>query len=31
MNQVHFSSKTDDWSTPIDFFQDIEKRFGLLI
>jgi len=28
VNQVHFSSKTDDWSTPIDFFQDIERRFG---
>lgn len=28
MNKVHFSSSTDDWSTPVDFFKEIEKRFG---
>jgi len=28
-SKVHFSSKTDDWSTPIDFFKNIEKRFGI--
>ena len=27
-SKVHFSSKTDDWSTPMDFFKNIEKRFG---
>ena len=28
MNKVHFSSSTDDWSTPVNFFKEIEKRFG---
>ena len=25
---VHFSSRTDNWSTPADFFEDISERFG---
>jgi phage N-6-adenine-methyltransferase len=25
---VHFSSKTDDWSTPPDFFAKVEAEFG---
>ena len=28
MNNVHFSSKTDDWSTPQEFFDKISLRFG---
>ncbi len=27
-NKVHFSSEKDDWETPNDFFQAIEKLFG---
>lgn len=27
-NDVHFSSKTDDWATPIKFFKSMEERFG---
>lgn len=25
---VHFSSKTDDWSTPQDFFNELNKEFN---
>ena len=25
---IHFSSATDEWPTPIDFFQKIEEEFG---
>lgn len=28
MNKGMFSSKTDDWETPKDFFDDLEKKFG---
>lgn len=28
---VHFSSKTDDWATPQDFFDKVQKEFGLEI
>ena len=28
MNRVHFSSKTDDWYTPEDFFKKIEEEHG---
>lgn len=28
MNNVHFSSKTDNWSTPDDFFKKCEEEFG---
>jgi len=28
MSSVHFSSKKDNWSTPTDFFDQVEKRFG---
>ena len=27
MNRVMFSSKTDEWSTPNDFFQDLDREF----
>lgn len=26
-NELMFSSKTDDWETPIDFFNEINKEF----
>ena len=26
--QIHFSSKTDDWSTPVDFFKEMAKKYG---
>jgi phage N-6-adenine-methyltransferase len=26
---VHFSSKTDEWATPIDFFAEVVKEFGV--
>lgn len=25
---VHFSSKTNDWATPQDFFDELNKEFG---
>jgi phage N-6-adenine-methyltransferase len=25
--EVHFSSKTDDWATPQDFFDELDKEF----
>ena len=28
MSSVHFSSKTDQWSTPQGFFDEVNKRFG---
>lgn len=28
---IHFSSKTDDWSTPQDFFDEIQKEFSLTL
>lgn len=28
MNSVHFSSATDDWPTPQDFFDQVAKEFG---
>jgi len=27
--KVHFSSKTDEWATPIDFFAEVISEFGL--
>lgn len=27
MNDVHFSSKTDEWATPIGLFQELDKEF----
>ena len=27
MNPVHFSSKTDDWATPTEFFKKIDSEF----
>jgi phage N-6-adenine-methyltransferase len=29
MNNVHYSSKTDDWATPQDFFDKIQREFHL--
>ncbi len=29
MNKVHYSSKSDDWETPQDFFDEIQKEFKL--
>lgn len=26
--EVHFSSKTDNWATPVDFFNNLDKTFG---
>src|ERR1051326_5430354 len=26
--KVHFSSKTDKWSTPIDFYKELNKEFN---
>jgi phage N-6-adenine-methyltransferase len=28
---VHFSSKTDDWATPLEFFETINDEFSLLL
>ena len=28
MNSVHFSSATDQWATPLDFFEHIDAEFG---
>ncbi len=28
---VHFSSKTDDWATPQDFFDELDKEFGFVL
>lgn len=28
MNNVHFSSKSDEWETPPEFFEQIEQEFG---
>lgn len=27
MNNVHYSSKSEEWSTPLDFFQKLNKEF----
>lgn len=29
MNGVHYSSKSDNWATPTDFFRKVEAEFGL--
>ena len=29
--KVHFSSKTDQWSTPQDFFNELDKEFGFTL
>lgn len=29
MNDVHFSSKSDDWATPQDLFDSLNKRYSL--
>lgn len=31
MNKVHFSSSTDDWSTPEDFFNMLDKEFNFTL
>lgn len=28
MGNIHFSSETDDWATPQDFFNSVAERFG---
>lgn len=28
---VHFSSKSDEWETPQDFFDGVQKEFGLTL
>lgn len=28
---VHFSSKTDQWSTPQDFFDELNKQFNFTL
>jgi hypothetical protein len=27
MNEVHYSSKTDEWATPQDFFNELDREF----
>lgn len=29
--KVHYSSKTDEWETPIDLFEDLDKEFGFTL
>ena len=31
MNNVHFSSKTDLWATPIDFFKKLDTEFNFTL
>lgn len=31
VDQVMFSSKTDDWATPQDFFDDLDREFGFTL
>ena len=31
MNNVHFSSKTNEWSTPQDFFDKLNNEFGFTL
>ena len=31
MNKVHFSSETDLWATPIDFYEKLESRFNFTL
>lgn len=31
MNKVHFSSSTDNWSTPQDFFDNLNKEFNFTL
>src|ERR1700722_5232639 len=31
MKNIHFSSKTDQWETPQDFFDEVQKEFSLTL
>ena len=31
MDNVHFSSKTDEWETPLDVFRPLNARFGFTL